>query len=173
MSNLGRHHDLALLGESYGDDGADYAYSMARQGARDAQDWEILARVAAKTVAKDPKDAGALSDQGEALARLGRWSEAEPALEATVVANPKDYFAWSNLGLARLQRKAWKEAAEALDQAITLNALTPEPFANRGRARFELKQYEGAVEDYRRALAMLPGNVAFARNLAQAERYAK
>ncbi|HJV22504.1 MAG TPA: tetratricopeptide repeat protein, partial [Holophagaceae bacterium] len=171
LGHLGRHHDAALMGEALGDKGVDYGYRAALQEARDAQDWELMAKVAGKLVAKYPKDGPALADEGEALARLERWSEAEPVLAQTVALNPKDFFAWSNLGLCRLQRGAWEEAAGALDQAIALNPHTPEPFANRGRARFELKQYQGSVEDYRLALGMMPGNALLAQNLAQAERY--
>lgn len=174
LGALGQSSKAALAWEALGlVPGNENNLENAVVEARNAQDWETMARVARTRGERSP-GLKPLADGwlGEALARQGRFQEAEPILRAALQAQPKQPFAWANLGRVLNDQKAYAEAFDACGEALTLDPKLMEAFYNRGRAAFELKRYPQAVENFRAALALLPGDAALTENLRQAERYA-
>lgn len=172
LSALGRHVEAAAAHSENGRLGYSDGFPNACAEARMAQDWPSLLAFAEALLQQRPDDAMGTAWKGEALARLDRFTEAEPLLRAALASNPKIAYAWNNLGRCLIERKAWPEACQALDQALALEPAQIEALFNRGRARFELKQWTGSRDDFRAALALQPDNPVLAENLRQAERYA-
>ncbi|WP_243301424.1 tetratricopeptide repeat protein [Geothrix oryzisoli] len=172
LSQLGRHAESAQAHGENGRLGYQDGFPNACAEARLAQDWNALLSFADEFLQKRPEEALGLAWRGEALARLGRLTEAEPALRAAVAKDPKIAFAWNNLGRCLNEEKAWAEACEAMDKALALEPNQLEALFNRGRARFELKRYKESRDDFRAALALRPDDPVLAENLRQAERYA-
>ncbi|WP_243286297.1 tetratricopeptide repeat protein [Geothrix terrae] len=172
LGQLGRHAEAARAQAENGRLGDLDGLSNACVEARMAEDWAALLTYADELRAKNPEDANGLAWKGEALARMNRFTDAEPILREALAKNPKIAYAWNNLGRCLNERKAWAEAAESLDRALTLEPNQLEALFNRGRARFELKRYQESRDDFRAALALQPDNLVLAENLRQAERYA-
>ena len=174
LGSLGQSANAALAWETLGlQPGKENSLENAVVEARNAQDWETMARVARICGERSP-GLKPLADGwlGEAMARQGRFQEAEPILRAALLAQPKQPFAWANLGRVLNDKKAYAEAFDACGEALALDPKLMEAFYNRGRAAFELKHYPQAVEDFRAALTLMPGDAVLAENLRQAERYA-
>lgn len=172
LSGLGRHAEAAAAHAENGRMGDPGGLANACTEARLAMEWEALLVYAGELLVQRPEHGLGLAWKGEALARLKRFSEAEPILKAALAKDPKIAYAWNNLGRCLNERKAWGEAATALDQALALDPGQLEALFNRGRARFELKQFVGSRDDFKAALALEPDNLVLAENLRQAERYA-
>ncbi|MBP1771560.1 MAG: Tetratricopeptide 2 [Holophagaceae bacterium] len=172
LSGLGRHAEAAAAHAENGRLGDPDGFSNACTEARLGMAWPALLAYAEALLIQRPENGLGLAWKGEALARLERFSEAEPVLKAALAKDPTIAYAWNNLGRCLNERKAWGEAAAALDQALALDPGQLEALFNRGRARFELKQYVGSRDDFRAALALEPDNLVLAENLRQAERYA-
>lgn len=174
LGALGQSSKAALAWEALGLlPGKENNLENAVVEARNAQDWDTMARVARTRGERSP-GLKPLADGwlGEALARQGRFQEAEPILRAALQTQPKQPFAWANLGRVLNDRKAYAEAYDACGEALALDPKLMEAYYNRGRAAFELKRYPQSVEDFRAALSLLPGDAALTENLRQAERYA-
>lgn len=172
LGQLGRHAEAAAAHAENGRLGYPDGFPNACAEARMAEDWNTLLTYADELLSKRPEDATGTASKGEALARLGRFDEAEPILRAALTRDPKIPYAWNNLGRCLNEKKAWAEACEAFDKALALEANQLEALFNRGRARFELKRYRESRDDFRAALALQPDNLLLAENLRQAERYA-
>ena len=172
LSHLGRHAEAAAAQAENGrlgyPDGLPNACVEARLGA----DWNGLLAYASEILATQPKNAQAQAWKGEALARLDRFAEAEPILQAAVQADPSLAMAWNNLGRCLNHRQDWTDALTALDHALTLDPKEFEAQFNRGRCLFELKRYADSANDFRAALAQRPNDPVLQANLHQAERYA-
>jgi tetratricopeptide (TPR) repeat protein len=171
LVKLERHLEAARCCERIGDGGEAYYYIQALDLARQANDWPVMSEIASKLLAARPKDPIGLAVKGEALARMERFSEAEPFLQDAVVANPKDPWVLVNLACCLNERKAWSEALAACDRALALDPKVVPARINRGRACFQLARYQEAKEDYEAALVELPGNPMLQENLRQATRY--
>lgn len=171
LSKLGRMLEAARCCESIGDAGELFYYVQALEYTREAGDWGLMDAIATKLLAGRPKDPIGLAVKGEALARMERFTEAEPFLQQAVVANPKDPWVLVNLAGCLNERKAWTEALAACDQALGLDPKVVPARINRGRALFELGRFRESKADYEAALAELPGNAMLEENLRQANRY--
>lgn len=172
LSGLGRHAEAAAVHAENGRLGDGDGLANACTEARLAMEWAALLAYADELLVRRPELGSGLAWKGEALARMGRFSEAEPVLRSALEKDPKIAYAWNNLGRCLIEKKAWAEACEALNQALALEPNQLEALFNRGRARFELKQYAGSRDDFKAALALEPDNLVLAENLRQAERYA-
>lgn len=172
LSQLGRHAEAALAHAENGRLGYPDGFPNACTEARLALDWNALLAYATELLASTPDQALGLAWKGEALARLDRFSEAEPLLREAIAKDPKIAYAWNNLGRCLNEKKAWAEASEAFDRALALEPNQLEALFNRGRARFELKRYLESRDDFRAALALRPNDPVITGNLRQAERYA-
>ena len=172
ISQLGRHADAYAAWSQIGTLGASYGFVNAAQEARIMGTWDDLLNQSEAMLQKQPKDAQALGWKGEAMAKLGAFTEAEPVLREALALDPRQPYSWSNLGQCLNERKAWAESLAACDKALALEPVLMEAHYNRGRALFELKRYKEAREDFRIALASKPDDAVLAENLRQAERYA-
>ncbi|WP_306589496.1 tetratricopeptide repeat protein [Geothrix sp. 21YS21S-4] len=172
LTQLQRHGEAAAAHAENGRLGYPDGLPNACAEARLAQDWPALLAHAEALLSSRPDDAQGLAGKGEALARMDRFTEAEPLLNAAVAKDGSIAYAWNNLGRCLNERKAWPEAIAALDRALALEPGQVEALFNRGRARFELKRYAESRDDFRAALALRPGDPVLAENLRQAERYA-
>ncbi len=172
LSQLGRHLEAAQADEENDRLGYPVGLPNACAEARVALDWNALLTYADELLAKKPDNAQAQAWKGEALARLDRFAEAEPILQAAVQADPSLAMAWNNLGRCLNHRQDWTDALTALDHALTLDPKEFEAQFNRGRCLFELKRYADSANDFRAALAQRPNDPVLQANLHQAERYA-
>ncbi len=171
LIKLERLLEAARCCERIGDAGESYYYVQALDLARQANEWAAMEAIATKLLVGRPKDPIGLAVKGEALARMERFTEAEPFLHDAVVANPKDPWVLVNLACCLNERKAWTEALAACDRALALDPKVVPARINRGRACFQLARYQEAKDDYEAALADLPGNPMLQENLRQAKRY--
>ena len=172
LSQLGQHAEAALAHAENGRLGYPDGFPNACAEARMAGDWNSLLAYSGELLQRKPADAQAQAWKGEALARLGRYAEAEPILRAALQADPSLAMAWNNLGRCLNERKDWTEAREALDHALALDPNEFEAHFNRGRCLFELHMYAQSRDDFRAALALRPNDPVLVENLRQAERYA-
>lgn len=172
LSQLGRHREAAAAHAENGKLGHPDGYPNACAEDRMAQDWPALLTHAEALLALRPGGATATAWKGESLARMDRFTEAEPFLKEAVAKDPGIAYAWNNLGRCLNERQAWTEADDALNRALALEPNQLEALFNRGRARFELKRYQESRDDFRAALALHPDDPVIAENLRQAERYA-
>jgi len=84
-----------------------------------------------KAVAKAPDESSVFNDYGWALAELGRFDEAEPALEKAVqLAPPGDEPPLNNL--ARMRRLRQQSSHNPTRNKVQMNSPFPTPFAPAG-----------------------------------------
>jgi len=175
LSRLDRHAEAAAAHLQNGRLGYSMGYGNALAEYRATQDFAALLSASEEILARSPRHPEAAVYRGEALAKLGRWTEAEPALNTALELDPKAAMAWADLACCRVERKAYPEAVEAADRALALDPRNLEALYNRGRARFGLTQYKEGREDLASALATQQADPAMAENLrlniALADRY--
>ncbi len=165
LSRLGRHRE-ALDGYREAGKGGDVtAWLGAADAATALADWKALLECAEALVDRYPTNGTYLGVRGEALAKLGRYAEAEPALDEAVHLEPKRAMSWADLACCMNERAAYAEAFEAADKAVALNPRLIEGWCNRGRASIGLKHYKQGRDDYAAALALGPKDPALVRNL--------
>lgn len=172
LSHLGRHAEAAAAHAENGRLGYPDGLPNACVEARLGGDWNSLLAYASELLVSQPRNAQAQAWKGEALARLERFPEAEPILQAAVQADPSLAMAWNNLGRCLNERKDWTDALDALNHALALDPKEFEAQFNRGRCLFELKRYADSANDFRAALAQRPDDPVLAEDLRQAQRYA-
>jgi tetratricopeptide (TPR) repeat protein len=175
LSRLGRHGEAAVAHLQNGRLGLALGLTNALAEFRAAQDFPGLLATADEILAQKPRHPEALVYRGEALAKLGRWEEAEPALNTAVEVDPKATMAWADLSCCLVERQAFREAVQAADKALALDPTHLEALYNRGRARFGLRQYREGRDDMAAALASGRADSALAdslrQSIGQAERY--
>lgn len=116
----------------------------------------------------DPAAADKHLARSQALARSGRWSEAErEALEA-VRLDDQNGAAWRALSWSQLHLGKYSEAEAAASRALTLNALDAEAYALRAFAFEHLGKRDAMLSDLRRAALLDPRR--FKRLLKRAEK---
>ncbi len=94
--------------------------------------------------------------RGRLLSRLGRWTEAQEALEQAVRRRPELSEGWLELGLVHLQEQRALAALEALARA---HRLLPQDWRapyQMGRALQQLERRAEAMEQFRLALRLNP-----------------
>lgn len=99
-----------------------------------------------------------LNQTEEALARLKQAA----TLDATAHVH-------SMIGMVYARQSRWAEAMEALDTAMRIDPGYAMTFVYRGDVRLSLNDPAAAIAEYRRALALDPGNELAAQKLIQAE----
>ena len=165
LSKLGRHSEAAEAHRQNGRLGLAIGWSNALAEFRVAQDFTSLLATAEEVLARVPRHPEATIYRGEALAKLGRYGEAEPALQAAIELDPKAAMAWANLACCRVERSAFPEAIAAADQALAMEPDNIEALYNRGRARFGLRDYQNGRDDLTAALALGKADPALRENL--------
>jgi len=165
LSRLGRHAESLAWFREAGRAGDIMSWMQAADEASALGDWKSLLECAEALVDRYPTNGTYLGIRGEALAKLGRFKEAEPALDEAVHLTPKRAMSWADLACCLNERAAYTEAFEAADRAVTLDPRLMEGWCNRGRACMGLQRYKQGRDDYAAALALGPRDPVLVRNL--------
>ncbi|MCE1229615.1 MAG: hypothetical protein LWX11_09050 [Firmicutes bacterium] len=173
LSRLDRYPDSLKAHAELGRLGIPVGFVNACALAQAHQDWEALIPVASGLSTTQPGPG--LSYKGEALARLGRYDEAEAVLEKAVTYPGHTAMAWSDLALIRNLRRAFPAAVEAADRALAMDPANVVALCHRGGARFGLQQYAEGRQDFAAALATGMADeattVMIRQNIDMADRY--
>jgi tetratricopeptide (TPR) repeat protein len=105
---------------------------------------------------RNPDNAFALSNRGNALKELRRFDEALASYDRALSLRPDYAEAHSNRGNTLQELKRFEEALASYDRAISLRVDYAEAYSNRGNALYELKRFAEALASYDRALALRP-----------------
>ncbi|HXC16792.1 MAG TPA: tetratricopeptide repeat protein [Holophagaceae bacterium] len=171
LSALNRHAEAEAAHEQNGKLGYSDGFINACVEARNAQDWPGLERCAQELLTDKHDNYQALAWKGEAVARQGRYEEAEPLLRQSIEGDPQQALAWNNLGRCLNAKHAWAEAITCLDKAIALDPSEWEARYNRGLAQFQLGHYNESINDLKAASLANPGDPQIRKDLASAESY--
>ncbi|GBO52752.1 hypothetical protein APA_421 [Pseudanabaena sp. lw0831] len=95
------------------------------------------------------------ADRGDALGRLGRFSEALASADRALEINPRHVFAWYIRSLAHSYTKQNQEALKAIDKAIEI-ANYAYIWHQRGDILYDLKRYPEAIVAYEKAVQIDP-----------------
>ena len=116
-------------------------------------------------------EAARLIDEGLALHRAGRLSEAAERYESVLAINAEHPAALHLQGVIALQSGAPQRALELIDRAIAADSGRGAYFNNRGNALRALDRHEDAVAAFRRALEIEPDLVDALNNLGATLRH--
>jgi tetratricopeptide (TPR) repeat protein len=165
LSELGRHREALVWFQEAGKRGDVSGYLEGCNEALVLADWKAYQAIADVLIDKYPTNGAYLGMRGEALAKQGRFAEAEVSLTEAVALTPKRAMSWADLACCRNERARYGEAHEAANQAVTLDPKLLEGLCNRGRAAIGLKRYREGRDDYAAALALNPKDPVLVRNL--------
>jgi hypothetical protein len=156
LTRLKRHReavaDYLVLGSLGWVDGDANALAEAHQ----AEDPGFLIATAEVVLARRPGDPEATMRKGEALARQGRFAEAEPFLLVAVEKFPDRAAPRADLAACQHERGAVPEAFETATKAVALDGKLLEARYNRIRAAVVLQRYAEAKADLEVALTLQP-----------------
>lgn len=175
LSELGRKPEALAWQMARARRGDTLTYLAAWNEALALADWPKALECAQGLVDKYPANGDYLGMQGEALAKLTRYKEAEKTLVEALHLAPKRAMSWADLSCCCNEGARYEEALEAGAKAIALDPKLLEGWCNRGRAHMGLKQYQEGRDDYAAALALGPKDPALVANLqmnlAMADKY--
>jgi tetratricopeptide (TPR) repeat protein len=106
---------------------------------------------------RNPNDAAALNNRGNALLALRRFDQALASYDRALALQPAHADAQCNRGAALHALKRYDEALAACDRTIALQPDYAEAHSNRGNTLRELRRCNEAVAACDRALALAPG----------------
>jgi tetratricopeptide (TPR) repeat protein len=109
-----------------------------------------------RALKRNPNDAAAHNNRGNALLALRRFDEALASYDRALTLRPAYADALCNRGAALHALKRFDEALVACDRSIALQPDYAEAHANRGNTLRELRRYGEAVDACDRALALAP-----------------
>jgi tetratricopeptide (TPR) repeat protein len=118
-----------------------------------------------KAVEANPRDADALNNLGQVLARMGQPAEAIPYFDRALALYPDVWTYRFNRAHAESRLGNWREASEGYKLALALNADDYVIHYNLGMALHKLGDEEAAVAAYRRAIDLAPGEPTFRLSL--------
>ena len=98
---------------------------------------------------------------------LNRPEEAMAKLRQAVTVE-RTAHAWALIGMIHAKNQRWQDALEALAEAERIDPNYPMTYVYRGGVRLSQGDAASAMADYRRALAIEPGNEPARAGLAQA-----
>jgi Flp pilus assembly protein TadD len=101
-----------------------------------------------------------------ALARLGRWADAERVFHELAARHPESGETWFNLGMVREQLGREPEALEAYREAAARSAGDPDPDFRAGMIHARSGRWADAAAAFERALKRAPDHEESRRNLA-------
>lgn len=156
LSRLGRHAEAVEVQLEIGRRGDPRGYENALGEAWNTKDYMLLLQTAEHVLARRPTLHQASALKGEALAKLGRVTEAEPYLTEATARLPKRATSWSDLAYCQQERGALDEALASATQALTLDPKLIEARYNRARTLMALKRYPEAREDLATGLTLDP-----------------
>lgn len=106
------------------------------------------------TLQHHPDDAQTWYDQAEALANLGRYSEALTSFERVIALNSDCLDAWVFQAVVLLHLHQYQAALTSCDRALELQSDHPQAWIFRGAALQKLGRYRQAYTSYDRALGI-------------------
>jgi tetratricopeptide (TPR) repeat protein len=110
-----------------------------------------------RALKRNPNDAAALNNRGNALLALQRFDEALASYDRALALRPAYADALCNRSAALHALRRYDEALVACDRTIASQPDYAEAHSNRGNTLRELRRYAEAVESCDRALALAPG----------------
>jgi tetratricopeptide (TPR) repeat protein len=125
---------------------------MAHQRGNHAKAVDQISRA----LKRDPKNAFALSNRGNALLALRRLDGALADYDAALAALPDYADALCNRGAALHELERYEEALASSDRAIALRPDYHEAHANRGNTLNEMRRFAEALASCDRGLALRP-----------------
>jgi tetratricopeptide (TPR) repeat protein len=165
LAELGRHREALAWHLASGKGGDLSSYMAGWNEALALGDWASSLVCAEALVGRYPTNGNYLGMKGEALAKLGRYEEAEASLNEAVHLAPGRAMTWADLACCHNEAARYEEALDAASRAVALDAKLMEGWCNKGRARMGLKQYREGRDDYAAALALQPKDPALVANL--------
>jgi tetratricopeptide (TPR) repeat protein len=105
---------------------------------------------------RNPTNALALNNRGNALNGLKRFEEALASYDRALAVRPDLAEAVCNRGVALHELKRFEDSLAAYDRALTVRPDYAEALANRGNTLAALKRFEQALASYDSALALRP-----------------
>jgi eukaryotic-like serine/threonine-protein kinase len=117
----------------------------------------------------DPQLYSSYQDFGSFYFNLGRYPEAEEQFRKGIELAPGRPGAYANLAGVLVDEQKYTEAIAALQTSLKLKE-NPQSFNNLGAAYAFLKLDDLAAQNYRRAIALQPGNIRYWLNLGDSER---
>jgi tetratricopeptide (TPR) repeat protein len=109
-----------------------------------------------RALKRNPNDAAALNNRGNALLALRRLEEALASYDRALALQPTHADAQCNRGAALHALKRYEEALAACDRTIVLQPDYADAHSNRGNTLRELRRYNEAIAACDRALALAP-----------------
>jgi Flp pilus assembly protein TadD len=115
---------------------------------------------------KNPNDAAALNNLGQALVRVGRAKEALSHFERAAALSPSEWAPRFNLAHAYGELGDWPHAIPEYEHAAQLFPDDYVTHYNLGMALHKASREEPAVAEFKRAIALAPGEPSFRLSLA-------
>ena len=129
---------------------------LAAQTGKIALSMDFLSRA----ISLKPDYAEALSNRGNVLQKLERFSDAIKDYDKAISLKPDYVDALYNRGIALKELKRFDEALDDYSKAISLKPDHVEAFNNRGNVLQKLGRFSDAIKDFDRALSLRPNHVA-------------
>ena len=112
----------------------------------------------AKVLKLDPSNSRALVWQGQAYARLNRWTDAEQSFNRVLQERPNYWLAYHELAAALYRQGKYQQAIEKFRAATLAAPGNSQAFANLGGAYLEIGDFEQATNSLKKSLALNPSS---------------
>lgn len=133
------------------------ALRLRLQVARQRKEDAALAAIAARVLAKEPRDVALRVERAEALRRLGKPDEALKEAQEALQVDPRNDAARRLKIDLLLAKGARTQAIDLLSQEIDRNPRDPAAYYERALAYLELGDLEKAEEDFKKIQSISPG----------------
>ncbi len=153
----------------------DYAEFLQYIGDRQKSASEWL-----KACELSPRDAFPFCQAGRVLAMIGRWAEAQTALEKAVSLHPRYFDAWLELGRLHFSRREYQLAWKDYERAKLLQPNDARVYYELGRTFSLLQRPSESIENFGHAIQLQPdyweahyflgGELALTGEIERAER---
>ena len=128
-----------------------YAEFLQYIGDREASASEWL-----KAGELSPRDAFPFCQAGRVLAMIGRWAEAQTALEKAVSLHPRYFDAWLELGRLHFSRREYQLALQDFERAKLLQPDDARVYYELGRTFSLLQRPAESIENFGHAIQLQP-----------------
>ncbi|MGA8940264.1 MAG: tetratricopeptide repeat protein [Acidobacteriaceae bacterium] len=161
---IGAYQQMESLGGDYAAQGTDSQVDTYR----DAHEWTKALQASAAAAKAMPSNHDAQLTYALQLADAGKLGEAQKLAQAQLTGTPNDREVFFDLAEMDVRAKRWADASHAFDQAEAL-ATKPDDkvilYYYRGDAALREKLYDEAESDFRKGLALDPGNASIENDL--------
>lgn len=118
------------------------------------------------SVCKETPTQGLLTNLSACAIYLGKYEEAEWAVNELLSKDAKDIGALVNMGLCKIGENDAKTAIKYFNKALDLDKKSAYALNNRGYAYYMLEKYDKALQDINASLQLLPENPYAYKNRA-------